>query len=379
MRIGIEPRQHRQERVVAALREPLQGREPHCRQRIAEEIDEGVHADVRGGIPQREQRLGARRGMKAARIEKFRQHRLRVGVSDASQRSNRLDGDRARRARRLDQRQQHRNRRGVAQRAEALDGKCPGVCRLYGGEDQQCRQRPLVFDALQRIGDRPPLHARLPIGRKHRRRKCVEVLQPCQRVHAQPECVCRRIDLGPSIVRRDGCRRRGVRRHHLSDRGRRSGVVQQPKRLGRTSSHQRHRIGHRGPQRLDGRWIADQTERERRHLPHFGIGVCLQQAHERRDALRQSHAADRDRRSAANACLGVVEQPNQIRRRRRSRKNRALVLRNRRRRDRHGRIAEHPLIFQAEHPRHLRLERHNRWRRQRDTPARGGEHEQQDE
>ena len=171
-----------------------------------------------------------------------------------------------------------------------LMAKALVYARFYGGKDQQCRQRPLVFDALQRIGDRPPLHARLPIGCKHRRRKCVEVLQPCQCVHTQPERVRCRIDLGPSIVRRDGRRRGGVRCHHLSDHGRGSRVVQQPKCLGRTSCHQRHRIGHRGPQRLDGRWIADQTERERRHLPHFGIGVCLQ---ERARAARRPQAVPR--------------------------------------------------------------------------------------
>ena len=85
-----------------------------------------VHADVCGGVPQREQRLRARRRMKAACIEQFRQHRLGA-LASPMRPSARIASmvTRARRARRLDQRQQHRNRRGVAQRAKALDGKRP--------------------------------------------------------------------------------------------------------------------------------------------------------------------------------------------------------------------------------------------------------------
>ena len=92
--------------------------------------------------------------------------------------------------------------------------------------------------------------------------------------------------------------------HHLADGGRRRDVVQQSERLGGAAGDERERIGHRGAQRLDGRLIADQPERERRHLPHFGIRVGLQQPDERRHAFRQSDAADGDRGAAANARFG---------------------------------------------------------------------------
>ena len=51
-----------------------------------------------------------------------------------------------------------------------------------------------------------------------------------------------------------------------------------------------------------------QAERERRHLPHFGIGVG-EQRHERRHAFSEADAADRQRGAAADARLAVGEQP----------------------------------------------------------------------
>ena len=71
--------------------------------------------------------------------------------------------------------------------------------------------------------------------------------------------------------------RRGVRRHHLSDRGRRcrvdraspSASAARPATSG-TGSASAARSGSTAD------CVADQSERERRHLPHFGIGVRLQ-------------------------------------------------------------------------------------------------------
>ena len=71
--------------------------------------------------------------------------------------------------------------------------------------------------------------------------------------------------------------------------------------------HERRRVGQRGDQRIARARVADEAERERRHLPHFGIGVG-EQRHERRHAVGQTDATDGQRGAAADARLGVAEQ-----------------------------------------------------------------------
>ena len=128
-----------------------------------------------------------------------------------------------------------------------------------------------------------------PSGAEHCRRERLVRFQARQRVDAEPECV--------------GRRRRPRRGSHpapcaaaaptwaatsLPIAGADAASSDQAERFGRAAGDERRRIGHGGAQRLDGRWIADQAERERRHLPHFGIRVGLQQPDERRHAFGQA-------------------------------------------------------------------------------------------
>jgi hypothetical protein len=60
------------------------------------------------------------------------------------------------------------------------------------------------------------------------------------------------------------------------------------------------------------RGVANQSHRERGHLPNLGIGITLQQRGQRRQRLGKLDAPDRERRPAADARLGIIEQREQI-------------------------------------------------------------------
>ena len=100
-------------------------------------------------------------------------------------------------------------------------------------------------------------------------------------------------------------------------------------------------------------------ERKRRHLPHFRIGIG-EQGDERRHALPQTNAADRQRGTPAHACFAVTQQAYEIRSGRRERP--CLATSRRRRRDTHHRrrrrrgVVEDPLILEPENPRQLLIE-----------------------
>ena len=57
--------------------------------------------------------------------------------------------------------------------------------------------------------------------------------------------------------------------------------------------------------------IADETERERGHLPNFGIGVS-EALDERCHAVAEPDAANRERGPASDAGLAISQQPHQI-------------------------------------------------------------------
>ena len=97
-------------------------------------------------------------------------------------------------------------------------------------------------------------------------------------------------------------------------------------RFGRAALHQRIGIGERRHQRVGRRSAStDEPERERRHLPHFGIGVAASSvATSGATPSATRVAADRQRRAAPDARLVVFEQRQQVglRRRRRRRRDR---------------------------------------------------------
>ena len=130
-----------------------------------------------------------------------------------------------------------------------------------------------VFDPLKRVRHRPP--AARAAGRRveHRRRERLVRLQARERVDTQPEGVGRGIQLGRLSSGASAAAAADMRGDELADEGRRCGVADQPERFGRAPRDERRRIGHRRAKRLDRRRIADEAEREGRHLPDLGIGV----------------------------------------------------------------------------------------------------------
>ena len=153
-------------------------------------------------------------------------------------------------------------------------------------ERQQRGQGTGILEALQRERDRPPAHARLR-AIEHGGRQLVVRVQTDQREQRQPQGPNRRIADRVAV----GARRLGHgsglndRRGHLADRIRGGAITDQPKRLGRATLHQRGGITQRGNQRIARGRIADQTEAERRHPPHFRVRIG-EELRERRHAFR---------------------------------------------------------------------------------------------
>ena len=228
-------------------------------------------------------------------------------IADAAERADRLD--RARRVRRS-------TAAAAAPAAPTRSFSAPSPltanARVYGfgvlRQRQQRRQRALVLEALQRERDRPPAHARLAGRVEHGGGELRIRLQPHQRVHRQAARRRRRVAAHIVVVARRLRERAGL--HDLRDEaadgvGRRR-VADEAERFGGAALHERRRIGERGDRADRARaLVAEQAERERRHLPDFGIGVGQQTRSERRHAVGEPDAADRERRAAADARLVV--------------------------------------------------------------------------
>ena len=165
--------------------------------------------------------------------------------------------------------------------------------------------------------------------------------------------------------------------HQFPYRGSRSRVADHSERFGRAAGDERQRIGNCGAQRLNGRRIADQPEREGGHLPHLWIRVALKQPDERRNA---SGNPTLPTASAARRRMRASPSPNS-----RTRSGggggggrrhcgfpgepAAATIGT-------WRVAENPLIFQPQNPPNLRFEwNDNRRRRRRNRLATHGQHE----
>ena len=77
---------------------------------------------------------------------------------------------------------------------------------------------------------------------------------------------------------------RDVGGDHPGDRAGGRGLADEAEALGGASLHAGIRVGQRGHQRLDGRAVADEAQRERRHRAHFGLAIAGHQPGERGDA-----------------------------------------------------------------------------------------------
>jgi hypothetical protein len=129
----------------------------------------------------------------------------------------------------------------------------------------------------------------LPVRREHDRSKRVVRFQACERI--QPET--NRLDLGSErkgqIVGRDRAQyaRIDVRPHHGRDVRRMRLGPDSAEGLSRTTLHERRRVLQRRHEGRGSSLLTDEAERERRHLPHFGVRVGRHDARERNDALRE--------------------------------------------------------------------------------------------
>ena len=64
-----------------------------------------------------------------------------------------------------------------------------------------------------------------------------------------------------------------VRLHHLADERRIGALADHPQRFGRAALHDRIGILQRHLEHGARRRLADQSERERSHLPHLAVGI----------------------------------------------------------------------------------------------------------
>jgi hypothetical protein len=191
-------------------------------------------------------------------------------------------------------------------RAEPLDGKRPRVRILIFRQRQQRRQRRAVLEPLQRVGDRPPSHARLRRAVEHRGRQLRIRLQPHQRIDAETRGRRRRV--APDIVVVAGGLRERARLHDLASKrptaSAAAAVADEPQRLRRAALHERRRIGQRTRRAVRARScppISPSANAE--HLPHFGIGVG-EHADERLRRLRPARRGRwRARRGGGCAAL----------------------------------------------------------------------------
>ncbi len=160
-----------------------------------------------------------------------------------------------------------------------------------------------------------------------------------------------------------------MRPHHRAHGVGIGSVTDHAQRLGGAPLHQRVHIAERHLERRTRGGITNQAKRERGHLPH--VGLCVgQQLRQRVHGLGQADTAKCKRGAAADAGFAVVQQPDQIRGRRRS-DDRGLRARGGNNDDRRLRvgIADDALILQPDDPRQLVFVGDNRrlggWRRHR--------------
>ena len=102
-----------------------------------------------------------------------------------------------------------------------------------------------------------------------------------------------------------------VRLDHRADGLRVRPVSESAEGLGGASLQDRLRILERVEEHGTGRALADQTERERRHLPHFDLAIG-KETRQRLDAFRQPDASDGQRGTTTHASLVIAEEPDEI-------------------------------------------------------------------
>ena len=166
MRIGIEARQHRHERVLVALGKRLHRGGANDGRWILKKVDKlilrGVDANVRGS----QRGLGPQRGIRGRGAHDGQQGRACARIANLAERANRFDDRPAlvrERASAGHPRQQHGHGGSIFDGAETARGKCARVRAIARRERQQCRQRARVLGAREGIRHGPPLRARLAV------------------------------------------------------------------------------------------------------------------------------------------------------------------------------------------------------------------------
>ena len=249
-------------------------------------------------------------------LHDLQQRGRRGWIADAAERAHRLDRDRAFGARRpagsAGRRQASRWPVQLASRLQQPQALDRERARVRIGVPGQRQERVSARLSSSRCSAKATGHQRTrgcpPI--EHGGGELVVRLQSHEREHAESE---RR---GRRVARARRRLRRAVWRARPTPRSARSSGRSAPPPPGRRSGRALRR---RCPspaatdppardQRIARAPVADQSERERRHLPHFGIRVA-EQRQQRLDAFREPDAADRQRRAAPDARFLVAEQP----------------------------------------------------------------------
>ncbi len=117
----------------------------------------------------RADRLELHRRIHSGVVNHLQEWLRRRHVADLPERTNRFDEDAAVAA--GQQRHQHRQRRAILERTQSLHGERARVWIRVLGQREERRQAALVFEALQRVGHRPPRHFRPALGRRQRGRR----------------------------------------------------------------------------------------------------------------------------------------------------------------------------------------------------------------
>ena len=138
-------------------------------------------------------------------------------------------------------------------------------------------------------------------------------------------------------------------------------IADEAEGLGRTTAHNRRRVVQGRAHCRRGVRTPHEAEGERGHLAHFGFRVAGHQRRQRSDRFGELDASGAKRRATPDPGVWVLQHRDQVGRHRRRLVGRlrllllflALGLRHG-----HGllhRVAQHPLIFEAQNPRQLLL------------------------
>ena len=239
-------------------------------------------------------------------VERFN----RLGMIDCAEGANR-GGDHAVIAPvEIDQLGERLYRVGITQGAQPPRRQGNPVATHDARKSRQRCQCPDVTGPAERVGDRPPPENRLLLVADHRLGERLVRAHLAQRVQAATKrfhLVRQRV---AKLFRVHAERPRDVPANHGADRGRRGRGADPGERAGGAPLHLRRDVAQALKEGIGRCGIADQPERERRHLAHLRLGI-RETRDQRLHPFRQSDPSDGERGAPADICLRRREQRKQ--------------------------------------------------------------------